>query len=190
VESRRGFLILDQNFKSGDVIVLTLPMPLRVSQWPNDGIGIERGPLVYALPIEATWTSFAESAYSSEEVPTWEANPVGVWNYGLVLDSSNPDATITVIRKPAAQSVERSNWPWNDAPLVLSVPARRLEGWDYRTNPGEPHQRFTPHLPGPEALKSAGPVEHLTLVPYGATQLRMAIFPTLGGNVEAPREKS
>ncbi|MDO8686441.1 MAG: glycoside hydrolase family 127 protein, partial [Clostridiales bacterium] len=47
--------MIEREFSDGDVIILTLPMELKVSTWPRGGIGIERGPLVYALKIEEDW---------------------------------------------------------------------------------------------------------------------------------------
>jgi uncharacterized protein len=75
--------------------------------------------------------------------------------------------------------VEASQWPWADVRTVLTVPARKLEKWDYEINPKEPHQGFTPQRPDEDKLKSAGQVEQLTLVPFGATQLRVSVFPKL-----------
>jgi DUF1680 family protein len=179
VRPRNGFAVLHRTFKSGDVITLNLPMKVKATEWPDNGIGVERGPLVYALPIETEWTSVAEAAYSSEEFPTWEANPVGAWNYGVSLDPAKAGSQIEVKQKQPAQNLETSSWPWSDAPTVLTVPARKLEGWDYERNPKEPHQRFTPHLPDPGSLKPDDQVGRLTLVPFGATQLRISIFPKL-----------
>jgi len=181
VRPQNGFAVLHRRFKSGDVVTLNLPMNVKATEWPNNGIGIERGPLVYALPIETKWTSVAEAAYSSEEFPTWEANPAGEWNYGVALDPAKVSTQVEVKQKPSAQNLETSTWPWSDAPTVLTVPARKLEDWDYETNPKEPHQRFTPNLPDPGNLKTRDQVERLTLVPFGATQLRMSIFPKLKG---------
>jgi hypothetical protein len=179
VRPQNGFAVVRRSFKSGDVVTLTLPMHVKATEWPNNGIGFERGPLVYAMPIETKWTSVAEAAYSSEEFPTWEANPVGEWNYGVAIDPAKISAQVEVKHRPSTSNLETSNWPWSDAPTVLTVPARKLEGWDYETNPKEPHQRFTPKLPDPANLNASGPVERLTLVPFGATQLRMSIFPKL-----------
>jgi len=181
VRPRNGFAVLRRTFKSGDVVTLSLPMNVKTSDWPNNGIGIERGPLVYALPIETKWTSVAEAAYSSEEFPTWEANPIGAWNYSVALDPAKANSGIEVVQKQSAQNLEASTWPWSDAPTILTVPARKLEGWNYETNPKEPHQRFTPQLPDTGNLKASEQVERLTLVPFGATQLRVSIFPKLKG---------
>ena len=181
VQPRNGFAVVHRTFKSGDVVTLTLPMNVKATEWPNNGIGIERGPLVYALPIETKWTSVAEAAYSSEEFPTWEANPTGEWNYGVALDPATVSAQVEVVQKQSKQNLENSSWPWSDAPTTLTIQARKLEGWDYATNPKEPHQRFTPGLPDPGNIKASDQVERLTLVPFGATQLRVSIFPKLKG---------
>lgn len=179
VRLQNGFTVLRRRFKSGDVVTLNLPMKVKATEWPDNGIGVERGPLVYALPIEAKWDSFPEAAYSSEEFPTWEANPIGEWNYGVVLDPAKVHTQVEVKQRPSAQNLEASSWPWSDAPTVLTVQARKLEGWDYETNPKEPHQRFTPRLPDAGTVKASETVERITLVPFGATQLRMSIFPKL-----------
>jgi hypothetical protein len=150
-----------------------------VAAKPNTGLGIERGPLVYALPIETKWTSVAEAAYSSEDFPTWEANPIGDWNYGVALDPAKVSSQVEVKQRQSARNLETSTWPWSDALTVVTVPAQRLAGWDFETNPKEPHQRFTPPLPHPVAHKAGDNIERITLVPFGATQLRLSIFPKL-----------
>jgi uncharacterized protein len=176
---QNGFAVLRRTFKSGDVVTLNLPMKVKATAWPENGLGLERGPLVYALAIETKWTSLAEAAYSSEEFPTWEANPTGEWNYGLAVDPEKLSTQVEVVKRPSPQNLETSNWPWSDAPTVLSVPVRKLDGWDYETNPKEPHQRFTPHLPDLDKVKASDHIERLTLVPFGASQLRISIFPKL-----------
>jgi len=178
VPRENGFALLRRAFKSGDVVTLTLPMKVKTTEWPEHGIGVERGPLVYAMPIETEWTSVVEAAYSSEAFPTWEANPIGRWNYGLAIDPSKLSTQVAV-KKSSAPNLAASKWPWADSPITLSVPARKIEGWDYETNPKAPHQRFTPHLPTADKAKASGPTEQITLVPFGATQLRMSIFPKL-----------
>jgi hypothetical protein len=179
IHARNGFAELRRTFKSGDVVTLTLPMKVKVSEWPNNGIGIERGPLVYALPIETKWTSVAEASYSTEEFPTWIANPTGEWNYGVVLDPAKVNSQIEVSKRQPTHNLETSTWPWSDAPITLTVPARKLEGWVLETNPKDPEQKFTPNLPDLGKFKARDEVQRITLVPFGATQLRMSIFPKL-----------
>jgi uncharacterized protein len=176
---QNGFVVVRRSFKSGDVITLNLPMKVKATEWPNNGIGVERGPLVYAMPIETKWTSVAEAAYSSEEFPTWEANPIGDWNYGVHLDPASVSKQVEVKQKQSATNLETSTWPWSDAPTTLTVQAQKLDGWNFEISPKEPHQNLTPQLPEVSALKPTGQVERITLVPFGATQLRMSVFPKL-----------
>lgn len=177
--AQNGFIVLRRSFKSGDVVTLILPMKVKATEWPHNGIGVERGPLVYAMPIETKWNSVAEAGYSSAEFPTWEANPIGKWNYGLHLDPASVGKQVGVKQKPSSGNLETSSWPWSDAPTILTVPAQKLEGWDFEINPKEPHQRFTPQLPDVTELEPTGVFERITLVPFGATQLRISVFPKL-----------
>jgi hypothetical protein len=173
--NRNGFAALRRIFRPGDVVTLRLPMNVKMTEWPHNGIGVERGPLVYALPIEAKWSSIAEAAYSSEEFPTWQADPVGAWNYGVL-----PDLTqIEVKESKPSRNIETSSWPWSSASITLTIPARKLQNWKYEVNPKAPHQKFTPPLPESANIQSSPTTERLTLLPFGATKLRMSIFPKL-----------
>jgi hypothetical protein len=188
-ERRTGFAVLHRSFKSGDVVTLSLPMKVKTTEWPENGIGIERGPLVYAMPIEAKWSSFPEAAYSSEEFPTWEANPVSEWNYGLAVDPARTSSQVEVKRASSPPDLTNNPWPWSSSPVTLTVPVRKIEGWELRSlpenpnpmkfTPENPSQRFTPPLPTPGQYNVGETVERVSLVPYGAAKLRLSIFPKI-----------
>jgi len=175
--SADGFLYLERTFKKGDQISLVLPMQARVTNWPQEGVGVEHGPLVYALPIEATWTQKVEPKYTTAEFPSCEATPASEWNYGLDLEPAKPEAALEFHRKTLAE--DESLDPWTAPPTSISAPARMIAGWELQPNPDDTTQKFTPPLPDVSARKTEGPATRITLVPYGATQLRMAIFPAL-----------
>lgn len=174
---RNRFVILNRRFKSGDVVSLQLPMKVALSHWPDHGVGIEHGPLVYALSIQPEWTSLAEAYYSTAEFPTWQATPTTEWNYGMALDPARVSSQVEVKRAPSPPNLENNPWPWTSSPTTLTVPARKLEGWDLRSNPENPKQKFTPPLPQPGEFKASETVERVSLVPYGAAKLRLSIFP-------------
>jgi uncharacterized protein len=181
--SRRsnGFAVLHRRFKSGDVVTIDLPMKVAVSHWPNNGMGIERGPLVYALPIQPAWTSLVEAYYSSAEFPTWEATPTSAWNYGIALDPARVSSQVEVKKASVAPNLTNNPWPWPSSPVTLNVPVRKIQGWELRQNPKDPSQKFTPPLPEPGQYKVSETIERVSLVPYGAAKLRLSIFPKLEG---------
>jgi len=175
--TEHGFLVLQRRFQPGDVITLTLPMKLAITHWPENGVGLEYGPLVYALPIEADWRGIVEPGYSSADYPSLEARPRSAWNYGLAVDPTRLDSEVAVVTRSVTAD-ERLD-PWVHPITTLTVPARRIAGWELRSSPTDPEQKFTPPLAAPDASQVGAAVERLTLVPYGATQLRVSIFPWL-----------
>jgi DUF1680 family protein len=175
--TERGFLVLRRRFQPGDVITLTLPMKLAMTHWPDNGVGLEYGPLVYALPITADWRAIVEPGYSSAEYPSLEARPASAWNYGLAVDPASLESEVSVVTRPVTAEEQRD--PWGKPVTTLTVPARRIAGWVLRSSPTDAQQEFTPPLPAPDAAQLGAEVEQLTLVPYGSTQLRMSIFPWL-----------
>lgn len=154
------YYILDRRWVNGDHVDIKFPMQLRVSHWYNDSIAIERGPLVFSLKIGENW-----SKLDSAPAPDWEVMPTTPWNYGLIVDSSRPQAFIKVIEKPM------SEYPFSSAksPVELLVSARRVPQWQMVEGSAGP----LPQSP----VQSRAPDEEVTLVPYGAAKLRITAFP-------------
>lgn len=168
-----GFAEVRRTYRDGDAITLTLPMKTTVTRWPQGGIGIERGPLVYSLPIKENWSSVVRPRFSTEQFPCWEATPASAWNYGMALASTDLDSLVKF-----TQSAMTTD-PWVDPPLSLTVPMRMIEDWTLYTSQEKPALQFTPPLPGPGRGTISDRVEAVRLVPYGATHLRLTIFPEL-----------
>ncbi|MGB0075670.1 MAG: beta-L-arabinofuranosidase domain-containing protein [Terracidiphilus sp.] len=178
--SERGFLVLRRRFNPGDQVTLILPMKVAITRWPENGMGVERGPLVYSLPIKVNWTSLVEPKYTTAEFPSWEALPASAWNYGILLDPLQLASQVEVKRRPLVEN--GADDPWENPPITLTVPAKRIEGWELQSNLDDLSQKFTSCLPDLSVSKINETVERVSLVPYGSTQLRVTIFPTLHGS--------
>jgi hypothetical protein len=170
----KGFVVVERSFKQGDVVTLTLPMKVTVSRWPQGGVGIEHGPLVYSLPIKEDWKPVVEPKFSTAEFPSLEATPASAWNYALEPEKLASEARF---ERKAGAVLD----PWTNPPCTLTVPAKKVIGWELQANPDNPSQKFTPPLPEQSAMKLSEAVERVTLVPYGSTQLRVTIFPATRG---------
>jgi len=178
VHDDKGFIVLRRTFTPGERIALTLPMKLAVTHWPQNGIGIERGPIVYSLPIKENWAPRVEPKFTTEEFPSWEATPVSEWNYGLAVDPERLESEVRVKNNSGPVPGPIID-PWENPPTTLSVPVRKIEGWELQSNPDQPEQKFTPPLPDLSLNRPAGEVERVSLVPYGSTQLRLTVFPAV-----------
>lgn len=189
----KGFCTLSQIFKDKDVITLELSSEITTSNWSNQGITIEKGPLVYALKIDEKWEVTNDQNTVNKAFPDYNVYPMSPWNYGIA-ESKELIEEIKVVRN------ENDCYPWdvNNAPITLQVPATVIKNWTtektecmqvnydddveeikYETIQGE--FEFTPPIPTKEEIAKLLNEEktNITLVPYGCTSLRVTIFPII-----------
>jgi uncharacterized protein len=169
---REGFATLRRVWRNGDTVRLQLPMTITTSRWPEDGVVIERGPLVYAYPIEQQWTK-VDDERSSPEFPAWDLTPTGAWNFSLRDADDN---------KPTFTEQPITDDPWSAPPSSITVAARQVRNWSLiETKVNEEMTTMTPRLPDPATLTTSvmGPTQMLKLVPYASTELRLTVFPRL-----------
>ena len=165
--------------------------------WPQGGVSIERGPIVYSLKIEENWQVDEFEPRQTRTFPAYAVTPSSPWNYALDIDEECLAENIRIVEETAA------GIPWwsGEAPVKLLVPARKVTDWKTVRNPHfietddeivnmktmqkcgctmimEPLE-FTPELPDPGTIRDRleDREETVTLVPYGCTHLRLTVFP-------------
>ncbi|HNZ69936.1 MAG TPA: glycoside hydrolase family 127 protein [Prolixibacteraceae bacterium] len=171
-----GLVTLNRHWHDGDRIELTLPMDITLSTWHENSRAVERGPLVYALKVEAgkrmvTNTKDPETYGTEYE----EYLPLSPWNYGLTeSEVANPAGKMQVTAKI------QDNYPWttNNAPVEIRARGIRIPSWQLYNGSAGP-------LPWSNMYKmELGDLpeeEEITLIPYGCTTLRITEFPVIRG---------
>lgn len=174
-----AFARLAREWKKGDVVELEFPSTPVVSRWKDDSIAVTRGPLLYALKIEAKekirnaadWPLVKEDAsgvLKDRELgfPMKELTPASPWNYALVAGSSS-GAPLFEVR---GEGLGRR----------LAVKAVRTDyaGWGQMRADAKARAEDPPPSPVPAAA-AAGAWETIELAPIALTQLRITLFPWL-----------
>jgi hypothetical protein len=161
-----SFHRLERVWRGTTSLSLHFPMPPNVTVRYNEGVAVERGPLVYSLDIEEDWTRI-NADVPGRKLPhgDFEVRPASPWNYGLQLPDDEPESVIRFEEQPVG---ERPFSP-EGAGVKATVSGRRLPNWKLAHGwAGE----FQPGL-----HESSEPAEALTLIPYGCTNIRVTEFP-------------
>jgi DUF1680 family protein len=158
----RGWLIVEREWRNGDRLSIEFPMPVSVKTWTRNGnsVSVYRGPLAYSLKIGERWQQYGDNA----RWPAYEVFPTTPWNYALVLNPAHPDITVRT------NAVKPQPFTPADAPVELTVTARRVPDWGLESNG---LIQAVPESP----VAASGAVEGVTLIPMGCARLRISAFP-------------
>ena len=147
----------------------------------NEAVAVERGPLVYSLLIDEEWTRI-HADKPQRELPhgDFEVRPKSPWNYGLVLDAKAPEAALVFEERPVgAQPFSPSG-----AGMVARARGRRIAAWKLAHGWAGEVSRADPAWAHQHKADSLGPVEEVSLVPYGCTNIRITEFPRVDPGTE------
>ena len=161
-----SYIVLERAWKNGDTVSLQLPMEIEVTKWnKNKGsVSVNYGPLSFALNPGEQWTRNGGTA----DWPELGIKPTGAWNYGLPEDVKASD--FKIVRKPGP--ISHQPFTPGSAPISLQIRARCVPGW------GADSQNIVHPLQQSPA-RSTSPLESISLLPMGASRLRISSFPTV-----------
>ena len=161
-----SYIVVEREWKNGDTVSLRLPMQIALRKWEKNkgSVSVDYGPLTFALDPGEQW----QRDGGSDDWPEFGVKAAGAWNYGLPAEVKASD--FQIVRKPGP--ISDQPFTPGSAPLVLRTRARRVPGWTTDS------QNIVRPLQASPA-RSTEPIETITLLPMGASRLRIASFPTV-----------
>ena len=132
----------------------------------DDGLNVlERGPLVYALPIEGKWKMHE---YIKDDVERkfpycdYELSPTSHWGWGLC------ESALTVNKKVVSQVPFSQSAP----PITITATAQKID-WGLEDGFGNVCAKV------PKSVLPISEKEEIELIPYGCARIRMTELPIL-----------
>ncbi len=160
------FVRLERLWRRGETVRLDLPMPVRMSSWYRDSVALERGPLVFSLPVGEQWNRVTAGMKKPAPTPAadWEVLPTTPWNYALRVSEASAGGLRVVERPVGPVPFARAS-----PPVEIEVTGRRVPEWQLEDGSAGT-------LPQSPAISNEKE-ELLRLVPYGTARLRITAFP-------------
>jgi DUF1680 family protein len=155
---------------SNSTITLNIPMIPRIEKHYKNAVSVHRGPLLFSLQMADTITRKTNCKVAECDDPyDFELTATTKWNYALKINTSDLQSSITF------QQFDVSSVPFDPAhpPVVGYAKGREVVEWvlDEKVQAASD----VPQSP----VKSTQPEIDLQLVPFGSTNLRVAMFPVL-----------
>ncbi|HWB26566.1 MAG TPA: beta-L-arabinofuranosidase domain-containing protein [Chitinophagaceae bacterium] len=177
---------IENTWKSGDKIEITLPMKVQLKTWDENknSVSVNYGPLTFSLKIKERYkkedsrsAAISDSRWQpnadASKWPAYQIFPASAWNYGLDekdVENYNPASVFTVVHKPWP----KSDFPFteDDVPIAIETDGKQIPQWQLD------QYGLVAVLPeSPVDVNTAD--EKIELIPMGAARLRISAFPVV-----------
>ena len=167
---------IDREWNGRVDIIVRFPMKANVTTRHNEAVAVERGPLVYSLKIDETWTRVnADKPHRELPHGDFEVRPAGPWNYGLVVDPAHPGQSVRFEERP----IGAQPFSPQGAGMAARATARRIPAWKIAHGWAGEISPADVAWSDPARSVTDEPDEDVTLIPYGCTNIRITEFPRL-----------
>ncbi len=183
--TKSSYARLENNWKNGDVIELTLPMQLKLRKWTSNksSVSLNYGPLTFSLKIKEDYklmdskaSAIGDSKWQANadqtKWPAYEIYPASKWNYGLDLNSKPLADQFNIIRKPWPSN----NFPFTQdaVPIIIEAKGSEIPNWQL-----DQYELCSVLPQSPVSVTTKK--ETIKLIPMGAARLRISAFPVING---------
>ncbi|HON08198.1 MAG TPA: glycoside hydrolase family 127 protein, partial [Verrucomicrobiota bacterium] len=160
------YIAINRNWNDGDVVTLQLPMQVQLKRWEKNknAVSVNYGALEFSLKIKEKWSPYG----NNPEWREWEVFPDSDWNYGLNLNSKNPEKSFVVVKKPGP--LPSQPFTPDTTPIEIRATGRKIPEWQMDNLGIVGLLQMSPAY-------TEQPVETITLIPMGAARLRVSAFP-------------
>jgi hypothetical protein len=183
------YIRIERQWNDGDRVTLRLPMNVTLTKWNrnHDSVSVNYGALTFSLKIgeryeqkDSKETAIGDSRWQqgvdTSKWPSYEIHPTTAWNYGLVVDETNPENSFTVVHRDWPSS----DFPFtlDDVPITIRAKAKQIPEWTL-----DRYGLCSVLQDSP--VRSSQPEQTISLVPMGAARLRISAFPVIGDGQDA-----